>query len=56
VEVAAGISERLWSGCNGIGFGHWASAFYAQRGLDPDGWPEAFREIVEKLPLGIRFL
>jgi len=49
VEVAAGISERLWSGCSGIGLERWASAFFVKEGLDPDGWPAAFRE-------GIRFL
>ena len=32
------------------------SAFYAQKGLDADGWPDAFREIVGKLHEGIRFL
>jgi len=35
-----------WSGCIGIRLERWASAFYAQKGLDVDGWPEAFREIV----------
>ena len=52
MEVAAGIGVVLWSGCSGIGLERWASAFYAKEGLDPDGWPEAFREIVEKLPWG----
>ncbi|HIH86876.1 MAG TPA: serine--tRNA ligase [Methanosarcinales archaeon] len=48
--------KELWSGCSGIGLERWASAFYAQKGLDADGWPEAFREIVGELPEGIRFL
>ncbi len=56
MEVAAGIVEGLWSGCSGIGLERWASAFYAQKGLDPAGWPAAFREIVGELPEGIRFL
>jgi len=30
--------------------------FLCSKGLDPDKWPEAFREIVEELPEGIRFL
>jgi len=49
-------NKELWSGCSGIGLERWASAFYAQKGLDADGWPEAFREIVGELPEGIRFL
>ena len=32
------------------------SAFFVKEGLDPDKWPEAFREIVGELPEGIRFL
>ena len=50
------LIQKLWSGCSGIGLERWASAFYAQKGLDPDKWPEAFREIVEELSEGIRFL
>ncbi|MBE0523360.1 MAG: serine--tRNA ligase [Methanosarcinales archaeon] len=49
-------NQALWSGCSGIGLERWASAFYAQKGLDPDKWPEAFRKIVGELPEGIRFL
>jgi len=45
-----------WSGCIGIGLERWVSAFYAQKGLDADGWPDAFREIVGELHEGIRFL
>ena len=52
MEVAAGIGGRLWSGCSRIGLERWASAFYAQKGLDPNGWPAAFREIVGELPWG----
>lgn len=56
MEVAAGISERLWSGCSRIGLERWVSAFFVKEGLDPDKWSEAFREIVGELPEGIRFL
>jgi len=49
-------NQELWSGCSGIGLECWASAFYAQKGLDLDKWPEAFRKIVGELPEGIRFL
>jgi len=49
-------NQELWSGCNGTVLERWASAFYAQKGLGPDKWPEAFREIVGELPGRIRFL
>jgi len=55
-NVKSQSNKELWSGCSGIGLERWASAFYAQKGLDVDGWPEAFREIVGELPEGIRFL
>ncbi|MCL7412391.1 MAG: serine--tRNA ligase [ANME-2 cluster archaeon] len=55
-NVKCQSNQELWSGCSGIGLERWASAFYAQKGLDPDKWPEAFREIVGELPEGIRFL
>jgi seryl-tRNA synthetase len=49
-------NQKLWSGCSGIGLERWASAFYAQKGLDPEHWPDAFRTIVGELPEGITFL
>lgn len=49
-------NQGLWSGCSGIGLERWASAFYTQKGFDPEKWPEAFRDIVGKLPEEIRFL
>ena len=47
---------ELWSGCSGIGLERWLTAFLAQKGLDPDGWPAAFRRYVGTLPADIRFL
>lgn len=47
---------ELWSGCSGIGLERWASAFYAQKGLDPQQWPDAFSSIIGELPAGITFL
>jgi seryl-tRNA synthetase len=47
---------ELWSGCTGIGLERWLTAFLAQRGLDPAGWPKGFREYAGELPHGIRFL
>lgn len=47
---------ELWSGCTGIGLERWLTAFLAQRGLDPAGWPEGFRKYAGELPREIRFL
>jgi seryl-tRNA synthetase len=46
----------LWSGCSGIGLQRWATAFLAQKGLDPKHWPDQFTKYLEKLPEGIQFL
>jgi len=46
----------LWSGCSGIGLERWTSAFLAQKGIDPEKWPEGFRKYLNKLPYGIKFL
>jgi len=48
--------SELWSGCSGIGLERWATAFLAQKGIDPDKWPEKFRKYLDKLPKGIEFL
>lgn len=55
-NVKSQSGGKLWSGCSGIGLERWTSVFIAQKGLDPENWPEAFREKVGKLPKGIRFL
>ena len=48
--------SELWSGCSGIGLERWTTAFLAQKGLNPDHWPERFRKYLDKLPEGIEFL
>lgn len=48
--------SELWSGCSGIGLERWASAFLAQKGLNPKKWPTGFRKYLEKLPKGFTFL
>ncbi|TFH04444.1 MAG: serine--tRNA ligase, partial [Methanosarcina sp.] len=48
--------EELWSGCSGVGLERWAAVFLAQKGLDPESWPEEFRKRIGELPEGIRFL
>ncbi len=48
--------SELWSGCSGIGLERWTTAFLAQKGLDPEHWPDGFRKYLDKLPEGIEFL
>ena len=55
-NVKAQSGDPLWSGCSGVGLERWASAFLAQKGLDQENWPEAFRERFGEMPKGIRFL
>jgi seryl-tRNA synthetase len=47
---------ELWSGCSGIGLERWLTAFLAQKGLEPDGWPAGFREYAGTLPHDVKFL
>jgi seryl-tRNA synthetase len=46
----------LWSGCSGIGLERWTAVFLAQKGLNPEHWPEGFRRYLDKIPDGIEFL
>jgi len=55
-NVKSQSGSELWSGCSGVGLERWASTFFAQKGLDRDGWPSAFREIICELPEGFVFL
>lgn len=55
-NVKCQSGEELWSGCSGVGLERWASAFFAQKGLDPENWPEEFRKRVGEMPEGIHFL
>jgi seryl-tRNA synthetase len=48
--------SQLWSGCSGIGLERWTTAFLAQKGLDPNHWPEGFKKYLTNLPKGIQFL
>ena len=48
--------EELWSGCSGIGLERWLTAFLAQKGPEPDGWPVRFRDYVGDLPRELEFL
>lgn len=49
-------TKELYSGCSGIGIERWAAAFLAQKGIDPDGWPEEFRKRFGEMPEGIELL
>jgi seryl-tRNA synthetase len=51
-----GQKSKLWSGCSGIGLERWTAAFLAQKTLDPENWPEGFKECLSKAPRGIKFL
>jgi len=48
--------SELWSGCSGIGLERWATAFLAQKGLDPSKWPAGFKKYLKEIPKGIEFL
>ncbi|HDO19578.1 MAG TPA: serine--tRNA ligase [Thermoplasmatales archaeon] len=47
---------ELWSGCSGIGLERWTAAFLAQKGLEPENWPDGFRRYLDRLPEGIKIL
>jgi len=49
-------SEKLLSGCTGIGIERWATAFLAQKGLDPKYWPEKFKNYFGEMPKGFQLL
>ncbi len=55
-NVKSQSGKEVWSGCSGIGLERWASTFLAQKGLEPEDWPDAFREKVGEMPKGIRFM
>lgn len=48
--------QELWSGCSGIGLERWTTAFLAQKGLDPEKWPDAFNKYLGEMPSEITFL
>ncbi|MDD3492475.1 MAG: serine--tRNA ligase [Candidatus Thermoplasmatota archaeon] len=51
-----GQKADLWSGCSGIGLERWMVAFLAQKGLDPEGWPDGFKRYCPSLPPMTEFL
>ncbi|WP_292487203.1 serine--tRNA ligase [Methanohalobium sp.] len=55
-NVKSQSGDELWSGCSGVGLERWASVFLAQKGLDPENWPDEFVKRFGKLPEGIHFL
>ncbi|APH39137.1 serine--tRNA ligase [Methanohalophilus halophilus] len=54
-NVKSQSGDELWSGCSGVGLERWTSAFLAQKGLDPENWPEEFRKRFGEMPEGIKF-
>lgn len=55
-NVKSQSGDELWSGCSGVGMERWASAFFAQKGLDPKNWPQEFKKRLGTLVNGVRFL
>ncbi|MFO7991440.1 MAG: aminoacyl--tRNA ligase-related protein [Thermoplasmata archaeon] len=49
-------TKELYSGCSGIGIERWVAVFLAQKGIDPEGWPEEFRKRFGEMPEGIELL
>ncbi|MEA1924808.1 MAG: aminoacyl--tRNA ligase-related protein [Candidatus Altiarchaeota archaeon] len=54
VKLSGG--EKLYSGCTGIGLERWLATFLAQKGLNPENWPNEFRELFGEMPEEIRLL
>jgi len=48
--------SQLWSGCSGIGLERWMVAFLAQKGMEPENWPDGFKKYLNKLPEMPKFL
>ncbi len=46
----------IWSGCSGFGVQRWLIAFLAQKGFNPDNWPEEVRKKIEPLPKGVKMV
>ncbi len=55
-NVKSQKGEQLWSGCTGIGLERWLAVFTAQKGLEPEKWPNEFRKRIGELPAEIKFL
>ena len=51
-----GQRSQLWSGCSGIGLERWMVSFLAQKGLEPENWPQGFKKYLSKLPEMPKFL
>ena len=51
-----GQRSQLWSGCSGIGLERWMVSFLAQKGLEPENWPDGFKKYLAKLPEMPKFL
>ena len=47
---------ELYSGCTGVGLERWLASFIAQKGMDPENWPAAFRKRLGELPEEFSFL
>jgi seryl-tRNA synthetase len=55
-NVKSQSKQTLWSGCSGIGLERWASAFLAQKGINPKDWPDKIQEMYGDTPKAVKFL
>ncbi|MHA1617158.1 MAG: aminoacyl--tRNA ligase-related protein [Candidatus Njordarchaeales archaeon] len=46
----------IWTGCSGFGLQRWFLAFLAQKGFDPDNWPEEVRKKITRPPRSVRMV
>jgi len=54
VKIQSGAD--CWSGCSGIGLERWTAAFLAQKGLEPENWPEMVARLVGEPKKLFKFL
>lgn len=43
----------IWTGCSGFGVERWLLSFLAQKGFDPDNWPNKVREAITRPPKSV---
>jgi len=43
----------IWTACSGFGVERWLLAFLAQKGFDPDNWPDPVRNFIKRPPKSV---
>jgi len=46
--------KSIWTACSGFGVERWLLSFLAQKGFDPDNWPEILRKSITRPPTGVQ--